>query len=329
MARNLSIEVLRITLMFGIVLEHVMSYLGNRATASILDSCVDGFVFISGYYGIKFRVSKVLRLVMLAVGYSIALNLIDAVCGGNGWGIGVLKLRGWWFLWAYIVVMLLAPLMDYGNPDKRKFGIAAVPVLVLVFGWSYALKLPFLRDIVPSPTGFGPLTFLTLLGVYVFARLFRYCDLQHRIKGWVYALGGVGAVLLAARGEWWHNSLPMLFLAMIWFVVFSYLKVPDAIGRLIAWCSPSMLAIYMLHCNGTIDVYWKGFSDYLALDCGMPKMLSGLVVACVVFFCCLFVDMVRRLIVVPIMPLAERWFNEMDTKYNKLTTFIERWCTHV
>lgn len=328
MARNPSIEALRFALMFGIVLEHVMAYSGNRAVASVLDSCVDGFVFISGYYGIKFKISKVLRLMLLAVGYSIALNLIDLLSGNNIGNtlVGLLKIRGWWFLWAYLVVMLLVPLMEYGNPDKRKFGSAAVPVIALVFVWSYAIKLPFFRDVLPSPVGFGPLTFLTLFGVYVFARMFRLCALDRKINPSVYVVGGFMAVLLAARGEWWHNSLPMLFLAMTWFVVFSRLRLPDILGRILAWCGPSMLPVYILHCNDTTSVLWKDFSDYLTSNCGVPSFLSSFVIAVVVFLLCLFVDALRRVIASPMLSLLKRWLDVLDQKYDQLMHSLERWC---
>ena len=60
------IELYRALLMFGICLLHTVSQgnggVGSAVVCSVLQACVCGFVFISGWFGIRFRPAKLVRL---------------------------------------------------------------------------------------------------------------------------------------------------------------------------------------------------------------------------------------------------------------------------
>ena len=67
--RNAAIEFFRCLLMFGIVVQHVVgqsAYIRHGADF-LTNWCVCGFVFVSGYFGIKFKPSKFLSLIALGV----------------------------------------------------------------------------------------------------------------------------------------------------------------------------------------------------------------------------------------------------------------------
>ena len=81
MKRNASIELLRIVMMFGIVLLHVCGQGKYRCVwpSNLLCVAVVGFVFISGYFGIRFTLSKFVSLYSLAIFYCCVIPII----GGN------------------------------------------------------------------------------------------------------------------------------------------------------------------------------------------------------------------------------------------------------
>ena len=58
--RNAGLELMRLVMMFGIVLLHVAGHGAyiNKFTPRFLDWCVCGFVFLSGYFGIRFSAMK-------------------------------------------------------------------------------------------------------------------------------------------------------------------------------------------------------------------------------------------------------------------------------
>lgn len=113
--RDGAIELYRVTLMFLICLLHSFSFgiAPNKYWMSGLMWAVCGFVFISGWFGIRFSVSKLLRIFCLGL-----------ICGSTA--LFVARLLGisvdvknmseilcrQWFLCAYMMLMLLAPIIN-------------------------------------------------------------------------------------------------------------------------------------------------------------------------------------------------------------------------
>jgi len=66
--RNPAIELYRVMLMFGICVLHSITQCGHNIPwiANILLSCVVGFVFITGWFGVKFSWWKIIKLYVLS-----------------------------------------------------------------------------------------------------------------------------------------------------------------------------------------------------------------------------------------------------------------------
>lgn len=267
--RNIGVEFGRVLMMFGICIIHVMNV--NRPMATfdslsylhgLVTACVDGFVFISGYYGIRFSVRKLAGLYLTAV-YCVVISGFGLYgCGYSVEEAGVASVRqicgGWWFLHAYAVLMFFAPLVnaifDGDNNPKRLFGLF-LPVIVLVFGWTWistslnSRGFPF-----PTATGFDSHSWLTLLGVYVVARLFRVCKVESRVPN-----GAIVAVVvllpflmglrMAALGT--YNSPLALLMASSMFLIFkrfgARISASRVLGRVLPCLTPSLFSVYLIH----------------------------------------------------------------------------------
>ena len=112
MKRNASIELYRCLCMAGVVLLHSLTQggyaEGHRGLDNLMVPSVVGFVFISGYFGIGCRLKSVLKL--LGIGLSSYIVLV--VLSGGNFGSSF-AIRGyWWFLWMYLVLMTLAPVVN-------------------------------------------------------------------------------------------------------------------------------------------------------------------------------------------------------------------------
>lgn len=90
--REEGVEVLRCILMFGICLIHATAYSTDRCwwLGNIANCSVAAFVFISGWYGIKCRLGKIINMVCMALWcavVAVALNgfVPDEVCMGGGY----------------------------------------------------------------------------------------------------------------------------------------------------------------------------------------------------------------------------------------------------
>ena len=148
MKRNSSIELYRVGLMFGICLLHSIGFGPFKCSwaCNILASCVVGFVFISGWCGIKFSWWKLVKLYGIGV-YAAGVFGVLLVLNGQ---VGTLSeatmlsykklTHGFWFLHAYAVMMTLAPMVDALLSVGRVSTL--VPFLAIVWIWGFG-RTPF------------------------------------------------------------------------------------------------------------------------------------------------------------------------------------------
>lgn len=171
--RELNIELLRIVLMLMIVCHHFLmrgrglhllytsgsSHINNDALHGLfLDSflimTVNCFVFISGYYGIKFRIRTILSLFIQAITYSILLDIFFALVGDEKltmhmvWN-GILSIFNgqWWFITTYFFLYLLSPFLNLAKKQLTKFQFLYVLTILTLINFVVAFTLD------PSPLG--------------------------------------------------------------------------------------------------------------------------------------------------------------------------------
>ena len=142
--RNPAIELYRIFMMFCICYLHTFCQgpYQNIWQSSLLSFAVPGFMLISGWFGIRFSVSKVVRLISVAVFVSLVVPLIGQ---GGGYWKEVLRIwhpnGGSWFLWSYLIVMALAcliePFFEQCMNDRNVATLLSrtMPLIMVVFGW--------------------------------------------------------------------------------------------------------------------------------------------------------------------------------------------------
>ena len=296
MRRNPAIELYRIAAMLGIVVLHTIvqgGYLRGRGLDNVLLSCVTAFVFISGYFGIRFSVQKVVRLVALGCYCACVASLIGGV---PMMLIDIIKYH--WFLWAYLVLMCFSPILNCACDGDLKEVIARVaPVLLVVFGWSYLAMIPVLKEYCPTVQGFGALTPLTLIGIYLAARLSRRVLTSFRVGTWVFVAMGIGSLPLTWIGFGHYNSIASLALAGSVFCLVERISLPPRIGKSLALVVPSLFPIYLLHCNAVGYGYLKILNRFFIEDCHFWLYVSYLLTASTVFVACLLLDLPRRLVV--------------------------------
>ena len=114
--RNVGIELLRCLLMFGIVLIHATAYSSDRCwwMGNICLSSVTAFVFISAWYGLHLNWRKVVSLTGTAAWCAGIVVGMDHFLGESIDFIQAFtkQFSSYWFLWCYVVVMLLSPLIN-------------------------------------------------------------------------------------------------------------------------------------------------------------------------------------------------------------------------
>ena len=298
--RNPAIELYRIALMLGIVALHTLqcAELGFSPLARWVEFCVDGFVFISGWYGIKFGWTKLLRLYGLALWCSAVYAIARRIClepGPLAFG-GLIseivhRAGGYWFVNAYAVLMCFAPIVNAAF-EARQTRRIFVPILFVAFGWSFACMVPGVKGWLPAAAGFGSHTVGTLLGVYVVARMARLDRWDEKLSGWqlVLMLALLSALAVCNLNK--YNSPVAVLLGGVLFILFGRLRMDKTsrLSALILKVSPSMLAVYLLHGCGADFVFVRSLLSRFE-----SPWLSVLIGISAIFATCVLIDLLRRL----------------------------------
>lgn len=291
------IDVYRCMLMFGVCLLHAITQGGYviRGLDNLLSPCVIGFFIISGWFGMRLKPSKVLRLLGI-VFYAVVVNDLVAYCSWNEHGGA---LRGYWFVWSYLVVMLFSPLVQKCSEavgrNVRDGLIIVIPIFICVFVWSYATKIPVISNFVPSDGGFGAFSSLTFVGVYACVRIMKTIGVFDKLtRRQLFVMCFCSAVLVYV-GFYHHNSLFAFIFALSSFLLFINLRLPPWCLKLAHIIAPSMFAIYLFHSTNLgfklIGIVEKYFVDAFGISIPSTHMIT----AVMIFTLGLIIDIPRRI----------------------------------
>ena len=156
--RQSNIELLRIALMIMIITHHVIVHglglanIGKRsfhlenltywaiAVNCVVVIAVNVFVFISGYFGIKFKLRTLFSLFFQAASYSFLLFVLFATFNPSIWNatnvvnsLLPISRNMWWFISTYIGLYILSPILNSGvqSLDRRQFKLIMVGLLFI------------------------------------------------------------------------------------------------------------------------------------------------------------------------------------------------------
>ena len=297
--RDSNMELLRITAMLLVLLVHAdFKTLGFPSISDLQDApfmtfsriyigaissvCVNVFILISGWYGIKLKVKSLAKIIFQTWFFCILMYL----CFGGGFSIGsilheckdILLLRQYWFVRAYILLMLMAPAMNalVDHASKHDFKLLLIGWLIFQTLFSYIGNEIWYYD------GYSPLPFF---GLYLLARYMRlyYPHWTTLSRKWdisiflfVSLLISIISIILLlldwGGGRMYNYTSPLIIITSAYLLLFfSKLNIKSTF---INWIAISCFAAYLLHMNpyfmdkwyvGVIAGWWQTESGGLFL----------------------------------------------------------------
>ncbi len=178
--------------------------------------------------------------------------------------------------------------------------IELYPLLLCAFGWSYATTLPYITDYVPKSSGVTAYSFLTLLGVYIFARFIRHIyennmKLKSFLKNRKILLVIIIVCLISAGiGLGDYNSPFALLLATCVFLLFKEFNIHKYLVNIFTLLAPSMFSIYLLHSHKEAFGYISILENKI-FSFNIPLSLTYLITAVIIFCICVLYDIPRRI----------------------------------
>ncbi len=327
--RDGGIEVLRCVLMFLVILHHccqqaVVTKLTDAQLLSIPTlMAVDGFVAISGLYGIRFSWKKLFGLYGQAIFWSLATYLVYIIARHHGVILSTsttLRVYGGWFLAPYLALMCFAPILNAGLDMLKSQGVRKLWAIwgggALVFWLSWLPWFPR-QEINMEIWGWKSHTFSTLCFVYITMRVIALTDLSRLKTRWITIVTGgmfltMGAIAIwfylfrevppkmvlkmtSINNQFGYNSPWVVGAAVSLTLLCRRWSPPYWVTRVATFLGPSMFAVYLLHVGPRVTGRWLlGLPVTELHKMGLPPIATCLIVAAFCFISATCLDLIIR-----------------------------------
>lgn len=330
--RSSNLELLRMLSMFLVlVLHYVVNIKVDQTTVlskpiyslltielkSLSVVCVNCFILISGYFGIKWKVKSFVGLIFqvlfwLILGLLIARSM-NFSYSGNILSVLYTFFNSRWFIPAYLCLYILSPMI---NAYIEKASDRSLLFFIIVF-YSYSIIVGWLLSSDEFNKGMSS---ISLIGLYLIGALINKSDLKifkysaltnlsiylllSMVLSLIYfGMLGIG-ISISIHG--YLNPL-IIFMSIYLFLFFQKLK----IGKIkwLNYLAVSVLAVYLFHQHPAIDTEFYKYCKIIR-DTGSMSFLWCPLFLIGIFISCIIVDKFRILI-----------FNSFYNNWNKIRTF--------
>lgn len=304
-----NIELLRILLMYMVVILHFVGHNAlsannefhfadkNWISANLLESfsccAVDCFVLISGYFTIKFRLSKLVVFLLPIAFYELCLSVIFY----KYYGVISYTPFNYWFVKPYFLLMLVSPILNEGlrHMDKER----------IIYFCLICMLLCYCNT--PLSEGAGK-TFQIFILLYALGYSISHCRISiggGKIWGVIFSIVSLLIFLQTCvldflghyRGvqsmSYNYNNILVIVAAIALFKFFTTLNIRS---RFINWVSSSAFFVYIISENYNMYMHPNGMYDILHVQewesTSMYPILI-LLASAAVFIVCIYIDKVR------------------------------------
>jgi len=271
--RQSNIELLRIILMLMIITHHVIVHgLGLKniglpsfflekltyvelAINSFVIIAVNTFIFISGYFGMKFKIRTVLSFIFQAIFYSVILYLLFAYIYPSQWSFKNLirsffpiSRNVWWFISTYLGLYFISPFLNKGIDDIDRYQMRKILLGLLFLNCFSGFLFGTL-----SQDGYSIFHFIV---IYILGRyIAKYeIDLKKRllplsVQTFLLFCSALILIHFHKLVEVWHlfqyNNPILIISSILFFFVFKNISIKS--NKFINIIAGSVLGIYMIH----------------------------------------------------------------------------------
>lgn len=228
---------------------------------SLSVGCVNLFVLLSGWFGIRPKPSSFLNLMFQCAYFLFGIYAICLMTGVSQLNIhglmGCLLLLKWnWFIKAYILLFIMAPILNsyIDNTTQRQHGLILVGFYIFqtIYSWFSGAAVFF-------DHGYSTISFM---GLYLLARYFakypmkitsyaRHFYLLFFLLSVLFmAIGCFAATkygLSAVSGRIFQYDQPLIIVASMSLII--YFSKLSFRSRIVNWIAASSFAVFLLHTN--------------------------------------------------------------------------------
>lgn len=318
--RDSSIELFRILVTFMVLVVHFTGWfvggvsdfsdatkpidfrIGQTIIESLCIVCVNGFLILSGWFGIKLKLKSIWKLWTIIVFIYVPFYIVDCLLCGSVFSILVLcdSLLAFtkpnYFIQCYVMLMLLSPFI---NTFFEKYQKKAT-LLVLTI-WVIEVFMENIRGntILGIDSGYSVIHFIIMYMLARTASLYKDAIVNIPRKVWIggYFLCAVFLCLCHITGftHTWDYSNPIVVIeSFCLFFVFLY---KPFYNKSINWLASSTLSVFIIHTTSPVYDLLVKTNFWLLGNLSYPVYVVSYFAICViVFFASITYDKCRTLI---------------------------------
>lgn len=305
--RNSSIELYRIIATFSVLIVHFNGWFvgdwplpeydisnptlfrtGQLVLEALSIICVNMFVIISGYFGIKLKLSSIIKLCIYLALIYVPLYLIrfvsthEFILSDFLEKCFVISYAGY-FIQCYFMLMILSPVL---NAFIEKYGKKSLKWVLLFWGLEFWFSCIMDVEELGYNHGFSVIHFVLM---YMIARCIRlYEDDLKMVKRWVWVLGYLLSTLVIILShivgiKWcWDYSNPIVvFSSVCSFLPFLY---KTYYNKVINWIASGTLAVYIIHVTNRIQSVLETVDRHLLETKSYPMYLILIMLVILIVF---------------------------------------------
>ena len=337
MERNSSVELFRIIATLLVLLVHFTGWfvggisdpfdtqldlsfrIGQMLIESLSIVCVNCFLIISGWYGMKLKFSSIWKIYSIIFFIYIPFQFVETVLSGAFSFRALLNnflvfTRESYFVQCYTMLLFLSPII---NSFFEKYGKKALNYVLVLWGIEVFMEAIFDNKSLGFEDGYSVIHFII---IYMLARTaYMYKDhlLKPKRSYWIIAYFICAAIIcimhLCGYNHTWDYSNPVVVIES--FCLFFPFLYKSFYNKWINWLAGSTFAVYIMHtCNPLLSLLWR-VDEYLLNNLSYFKYLpSYFLLICLTFIVCVIYDKVR----------AKLTQNFMDRLYIKINNSISK-----
>lgn len=303
--RNSSIELYRIIATLAVLIVHFNGWFlgdwplpeydvdnpslfrtGQTVISALVIICVNMFVIISGYFGIKLKLSSVVKLYIYLALIYIPLYLVRFVTTHEF--IMTDFLQKWlvisqagYFIQCYFMLMILSPVL---NAFIYKYGRDSLKWVVMF--WALEFWFGCMTDVeeLGYNQGYSVIHFVLM---YMIARCIRlYEDDIKNVKRWVWVAGYLVSTLviivchiIGVKWCWDYSNPVVVFSSVCSFLPFLYKTYYNSV---VNWIASGTLAVYIIHVTNRVQTMLESADRTILQSNSYPVYLvfiSGVILA--------------------------------------------------
>lgn len=329
--RNSSIELYRIIAMFFVVVVHcngwfvggipddfdehnISLFRVSQATIQAFTcTCVNMFILISGYFGLKLKWKSILNIYLLLLFITIPFYIIGSCLADNFsiWNLMTKFMafsKSGYFVECYLLLMFFSPVFNSFIEKQGK----TIIVWVIIF-WTIEVYFEFLLhdDDLGFQNGYSfihfALVYMIGRSINIYKEWLLHINNNKYIEIYLFSTFFILAIyiFLDMKSVYEYSSPFNIIATCSLFLLFAK---KSFYNRWINWAASSTFAVYIIHINEPVMGWLRTFDVKMLTNNTYPCYLiimGGVIV--MLFMGSVLYDKMAKLITVPILNLVERF----------------------